>query len=117
MSDASRLNADAIVLPHMGAIAVGGTTRQPTLFDPEQREQIGRVQSAIGHSIIAFLRARLNNGVWEFRADELREWVAARHPGAPASADRILRALRQSGQISYSVLNRRKSLYRIIAIT
>lgn len=92
-------------------------TPQPTLFDPIQREEIARVSSAIGKTIIAFLRARLNNGLWEFRADELREWVAARHPGAPASADRILRALRQSGQISYTVLNRRASLYRIVAIT
>ncbi|HKW13639.1 MAG TPA: hypothetical protein VJS69_04050 [Candidatus Krumholzibacteria bacterium] len=115
MNDASRLNANAIVLPHMSVHASGGTS-QPTLFDPEQREQIARVQSAIGHSILAFLRARLNNGVYEFCADELREWVAARHPGAPASADRILRALRQAGQVSYLVVNRRASLYRVVSI-
>lgn len=90
---------------------------EPTLFDPVQREEIARVSSAIGKTIIAFLRARLNNGMTEFYADELRQWVAASHPGAPASADRILRALRQSGQISYSVVNRRASLYRIVAIT
>lgn len=89
---------------------------QPTLFDPLQSVEFARVHGAIGTTILAFLRARLNNGLWEFRADELREWVSARHPGAPASADRILRALRQTGQVSYRVINRRQSLYRIVSI-
>lgn len=116
MNDASRLNANAVRLPHLNTYGSGGTPRQPELFDPIQREHLERVGGAIGRTILGFLRARLNNGMTEFRADELREWVAARHPGAPASADRILRALRQAGQVSYQVVNRRQSLYRVVSV-
>lgn len=116
MSDASRLNAHTIVLPHMAAHGSGGTG-QPTLFDPVQREEITRVSSAIGKSIVAFLRAKLNNRDYEFSADTLRRWVVARHPSAPASADRILRDLRRRGIVQYRVLNRRRSLYQIISVS
>ena len=47
-----------------------------------------------------------------FHAQELRDFVAAKVPVAPSSPDRIMRDMRQSGQISYVVLNRRESLYQ-----
>ena len=89
----------------------------PTLFDPVQPEELARVSGAISRAILAFLRARLNNGLWEFHADELREWVSAAVRVAPGSADRILRELRKAGRISYVVVNRRQSLYRVVSVT
>jgi hypothetical protein len=69
------------------------------------------VHAAIGARIEQFARQRIADGRRQFHAADLREYVAAVHPTAPASADRILRALRQEGRISYVVLNRRASLY------
>ena len=92
-------------------------TREPTLFDPQQPAELLRVHGQIAKAIIGFLRARMNNGWTEFHAADLREWVAARVPTAPASADRILRDLRKSGRISYVVVNRTRSLYRVISIS
>lgn len=117
MSDASRLNARAVRFKHLNTFSSGGTPAQTSIFDPEQQEHVERVGGAIGRTIIGFLRARLNNGMTEFCADDLRSWVAARHPGAPASADRILRHLRQRGFVTYYVINRAKSLYRLVSIT
>jgi len=84
---------------------------QRSLFEEQQRE-FARVSGAISKAILGFLRARVNNGMPEFYAEELRMWVRQAVPTAPASADRILRALRRSGQIGYYVINRPKSLYR-----
>ena len=52
-----------------------------------------------------------------FHADDLRRYVA-RLTGiiAPASADRVLRNLRQNRVIDYKVISRRESLYETIAI-
>lgn len=50
-----------------------------------------------------------------FRADDLRRYVDASVDGgcAPASADRVLRDLRQKGAVNYTVLNRAQSLYQV----
>lgn len=86
----------------------------PTLFDQEQAPQIARVTSAIGGAVLAFCRAALRTG-GEFHGDDLRVWIG--HQGiqcAPASPDRILRALRRAGQLDYEVVNRHESRYRVI---
>ncbi len=71
---------------------------------------INRVASKIKSAILAFTSKRV-----VFRADELRAFVALRCGAtAPASADRILRDLRQRGRIKYVVVSRRRSLYRIL---
>lgn len=88
----------------------------PPPFDAQQPEELARVTGAIGKAIIGFLRARLNNGMTEFHADELRQWVRAALPTAPASADRVLRDLRSAGIVNYQVVNRRASLYRILNV-
>lgn len=85
----------------------------PTLFDQEQPAQLQRVTGMIAHSILTFVRYRLTSGRPEFHADELRAHVAQQLPSAPASADRILRALRRAGKVRYTVVNRAKSLYRL----
>lgn len=75
-----------------------------------------RVTSAIGRAVLAFCRVRLAHGEPQFHADDLRSFVLRAHPTAPASADRILRALRRAGQVSYQVVNRRQSLYRVVSV-
>ena len=80
-----------------------------------QREmEFDRVRAAIGDSIVRFLKERLASGRVQFHADELRRYVTAVHPTAPASADRILRSLRQDGVIAYQCVDRSKSLYEVL---
>jgi hypothetical protein len=76
---------------------------------PEERE---RVSLRIAGAVIEFCR---QNEL--FHADELRAWVI-RETGiaAPASADRILRQLRQRHVIDYVVLSRRESLYQTLRV-
>jgi ribosomal protein S25 len=80
-------------------------------FD-EQREHQERVSSRIARAILEFCRAHKR-----FHADELRKYVVSvTGIAAPASADRILRALRQEGRIDYIVENRRASLYLVTMV-
>lgn len=90
-------------------------TLQAGLFE-EQEQQLARVTGALGRAILSFARSRKATGQVEFHADELREWVAARCPAAPASADRVLRDLRRAGLLDYAVENRRASLYRLLRV-
>lgn len=78
----------------------------------EQSEHLERVSSRIALAIIAYCRANKR-----FHADELRSAVVrATGIAAPASADRILRDLRQRGIVQYKVVSRRESLYEVITI-
>lgn len=78
----------------------------------EQEENRERVSSRIGAAILSFCLVNR-----QFHAEDLRKFVT-RETGisAPASADRILRDLRQRGVIEYRVLNRRESLYEVITV-
>jgi len=79
--------------------------------DPEERK---RVATRIAPSIRRFF---VHHGSGKkFHAEELRGWVH-RETGilAPASADRILRDLRQKSMLNYKILSRRESLYEITA--
>lgn len=81
----------------------------------EQQRQLERVQGRIGPVILDWLR---DCGVGEtFRAEDLHSYVRSEVQAAPASADRILRALRRDGFCDYVVLDRRASLYRITALS
>lgn len=79
------------------------------------QENLERVSLRIAAAVMQFCRERLG---WEsklFHADELRNYVtAATGINAPASADRVLRDLRQKRQLDYEVVSRRESLYKII---
>lgn len=90
----------------------------PSLFDAEQRDEITRVTSVIGSTILRFLRVRLAAGHNEFHAADLRAYLTEHlsEPTAPASADRVLRDLRQRGVCQYEVLSRSESLYRILSV-
>jgi len=75
----------------------------------EQEEHLERVSSRIARAIIQFCR---DHG--RFHADELREWVVKETGiAAPASADRVLRDLRQRRVIDYVCLSRSESLYEV----
>jgi hypothetical protein len=75
----------------------------------EQAEHLERVSSRIARAIIDFCRCQKI-----FHADALRAYVVdATGITAPASADRILRDLRQRGVIDYRVVDRRASLYEV----
>tara|TARA_R110000751_G_scaffold67817_4_gene138216 strand:- start:1004 stop:1321 length:318 start_codon:yes stop_codon:yes gene_type:complete len=73
---------------------------------------LASVRQRIGPFILEWCAARLERAP-EFRADDLRRAVHAELGCAPGSSDRILRTLRQSGELSYSVVSRSRSLYRI----
>jgi hypothetical protein len=75
----------------------------------EQQENLERVSSRIGKAVLQFCRDNRR-----FHADELRRFVI-RETGiaAPASADRILRDLRQKKQLAYECVSRRESLYEV----
>lgn len=76
----------------------------------EQRENLERVSVRITPWVKQFCRTHKR-----FHADALHEYVI-RMTGiaAPASADRILRMLRQTGFISYRCISRRESLYEVL---
>lgn len=71
-----------------------------------------RVAQRIGPAILDFV-ARHD----QFTAAELRAYVG-RVVGdtAPASADRILRLMRQRGELDYRVVSRRQSLYKVLPV-
>jgi hypothetical protein len=79
----------------------------------EQSEQLTRVNSAIAIFVEAFVSSHTT-----WHVSDLQRYVFDRVDGyvAPASPDRILRDLRQKKVIDYEVVNRRKSLYRTIAM-
>lgn len=73
------------------------------------REERARVRAKIGGLILTFYRAHIGMA---FHAEDLRRYVLALAPEiAPDSPGRILRMLRQEGQLDYVVIDRRDSLY------
>ncbi len=84
------------------------------LFD-QQTANLDRVRSKIGLAVLAFAKARLETQP-EFVITELYKFVADGFSIAPASADRILRDLRQNGQLDYTIVNRRQSRYKVLSV-
>lgn len=78
----------------------------------EQAENIERVNARVESAIKEFCRTHE-----VFHADDLRRYVV-RETGiaAPGSADRILRLLRQRGQLDYKCISRSQSLYRVFSV-
>lgn len=77
----------------------------------EQTENLERVTARLGKAVLSFIASDVD----EFQADELHTFVE-REVGfsAPASADRVLRHLRQKGVIDYKVVDRRASRYKVL---
>lgn len=82
----------------------------PSKPESEQDRQLRRVTGSIAEHIQAFFDLRRDGE--EFHAVDLHGYVQSAAQIAPASADRVMREMRRLGQINYSVVNRRQSLYR-----
>lgn len=78
-----------------------------------QTANLHRVRSRIADLVLAFVEARLSSNP-TFRGAELVAYVSQFESCSPSSPDRILRLLAQEGRVSYQILNRRQSLYRLI---
>jgi len=65
-------------------------------------------------AVLAFWRQRIDSEDPTFTATQLRFYVWNNYTGktSPSSADRILRMLRQKGQLDYTVENRGRSIYK-----
>lgn len=89
-------------------------TKQLMMDFETQDQNLKRVKSKTAVAILQFFDT-LEVGS-EFHAQELRDFVAKLVPVAPrvapASPDRILRDMRQRGELNYEVVSRSKSLYR-----
>lgn len=80
-------------------------------YEPNQ-PYLEKVSARIGHAVMSFYVHRVERRAFQFHADELRNWVIAEVDiAAPASADRILRDLRQKGRLDYVLVSRSQSLY------
>jgi hypothetical protein len=76
-----------------------------------QRDCLESVSSRIAKHVLQF--ATTYCGL-TFHSSQLHQFVAARVDRvSPGSADRILRDLKQRGLLSYTVVNRARSLYRM----
>ena len=77
-----------------------------------QRDNLDRVSQRIATAILRFAQYHLL-----FNEEELGRFVEANCGKlAPGSADRVLRDLRQRGELDYRVVDREASLYQIIHI-
>lgn len=79
----------------------------------DQRAHIQRVSARIENLVLSFARDRVAVHRPVFHMTELTSFVGRHEPVAPGSPDRILRHLRSKGVLSYTVKNRRQSLYEI----
>jgi hypothetical protein len=82
---------------------------EPDYFDVE----LARVKKNIARHVFEFCSDNLG---MEFHMRDLSGWIQRRNGTAPASPDRILRQLRSDGLVSYTVVNRAQSLYRVDSI-
>lgn len=73
-------------------------------------ENLDRVAARLGTAVKQFCREHKR-----FHAEELRHYVTSLAGlNAPASADRVLRLLRQQHELDYVVASRRESLYEVL---
>jgi hypothetical protein len=77
----------------------------------EQQANLDRVSARIRPAVKEFCLSRIGQ---QFHVEELTSYVRAKTTVAPGSPDRILRDLRQQGEIDYEVVSRSKSLYRVL---
>jgi hypothetical protein len=75
-----------------------------------QQDNLDRVRERIRQAVLSFCRHHKR-----FYAEELRRWVIQfTGIAAPGSADRILRDMRQRGELDYICLSRSESLYEVL---
>jgi hypothetical protein len=112
---ARRREAARMINAPQGAVKSTADVRRETRG--EQSRQLRRVERGIGAHILDFFAER--GAGREFFMQELTRFVTERVEGyvAPGSPDRVMRELRKQGQLSYELLSRSKSLYRVGAGT
>lgn len=82
-------------------------------FDaPRQDAELARVSGRIATLVMQFCREHQGQ---TFHLAALHAYVQERAAGAPGSPDRILRDLRTRGLVSYEVVSRSQSEYRVTA--
>lgn len=84
------------------------------MTDYEQQENIERVAGRIDEAILNFWQGKLFGPDKQFHAADLHECVETM--SAPASADRILRRLRQQKKLNYRIVSRSQSLYEALPL-
>lgn len=102
--------------PHDSELPLfSGIPAQPPTEPPPTRQQqeLDRVSSKISDWIKLFFDAHQVGE--QFHADDLHNFVKAKANIAPASADRVMRDLRQRGEINYEV-SRSESKYTKLAV-
>ena len=69
-------------------------------------------------AVVAFWERRMSGTDPKFTGDQLRFFVTNNIVGkaSPSTSDRILRMLRQSGKVDYTVENRGLSLYKAVPL-
>lgn len=82
----------------------------------DQASERRRVAGEVQRAVLEFCALRLRLGAAEWRMSELTEYVRDRVICAPDSAGRILRQLDASGQLSYELVSRAESRYRILSV-
>ena len=80
----------------------------------QQTVELQRVSNKISYWIQLFFDA--HNVGEQFHAEDLHKFVREQANIAPASADRVMRDMKQSGCINYEVPKRSQSLYRKLAV-
>jgi hypothetical protein len=81
----------------------------------EQADMLADVERRIGPTVLKFYWDRLIRAPY-FHMTELHAFVEEELSIAPASPDRVLRALRQQGELDYDVIDRRGSFYLLKSI-
>jgi len=82
----------------------------------EQASERRRVAGEVQRAVLEFCGLRLRLGAPEWRMSELTEYVRSRVMCAPDSAGRIFRQLDAEGQLSYELVSRSESRYRILSV-
>jgi hypothetical protein len=74
-------------------------------------DNLFRVTERIGALVLEFYQIRLSSGKIQFHMADLNRFVLSHTGIAPDSAGRILRDMRKHGQLDYTLISRKESLY------
>jgi hypothetical protein len=86
----------------------------------EQERELGRVTFALKDHVLLFARRRWSSRGGApafFYGCDLEAFVKKQTGAAPESPGRILRVLRQEGQLNYRIVSRNQSLYELLSVT
>lgn len=81
-----------------------------------QAANLARVSDNIAHEVLWFCRNRFKGIAKTFHSYELAAHVSSMVQCSPDSPSRILRALRLAGRVDYVVVDRARSLYRVVGV-